>query len=508
MMEGPDLFASATPARAPKELRRHQVAALECLKASTGRAIRENRRARLMLKLSTGAGKTVIAAAIVKGARAKGKRVLFIVDAISLIDQTVEAFMAEGVIEIGVIQASHPMEDWSRPVQIASVQTLRRRDAMPPADIVIIDEAHCQDAWLTKIMQSETWAAVPFIGLSATPWSKGLGLLYDELICPITMEQLIRDEYLCPFRVFAAGHPDLKGVKTAAGDFNQEQLAEVMQAGNLVADLVATWLRLGEDRPTFCFAVDRAHAKAIQRRFEAAGVGCGYIDAYTEIDERKRIRDQLDRGEIRVVCNVGCLTKGVDWAIGCIILARPTKSEMLYVQMVGRGLRVNDGIPDCIILDHADNTLRMGFVTDLDIARNTMCTAKRGERKAQQRDVPLPKECPSCGYLKPPKTRNCPSCGFMAEPQSKVGEVDGELREVTKGAAKITMDEKRRWYAELTWVRLERRYAAGWVAHAYKDKFGVWPRGMDDVGPREPSQMVRNWLRSRQIAASKRRAAA
>lgn len=507
MMMGGDLFEPARVRRA-KELRPHQVNALEYLKASTGRAIREGRRARLMLKLSTGAGKTVIAAAIVKGARAKGKRVLFIVDAISLIDQTVEEFMAEGVIEIGVIQAQHPLEDWSRPVQIASVQTLRRRDKMPPADIVIIDEAHCQDAWLIKIMQSETWANVPFIGLSATPWSKGLGLLYDELICPITMQELIAKEYLCPFRVFAAAHPDLSGVKTAHGDYNQEQLAEVMAEGNLVADIVTTWLRLGDARPTFCFAVDRAHAKAIQRRFEAAGVGCGYIDAYTEVDERKAIRAQLDRGEIKIVCNVGCLTKGVDWAIGCIILARPTKSEMLYVQMVGRGLRVNDGIPDCIILDHADNTSRMGFVTDLDLARMTMCTKQKGERKAQERDVPLPKECPSCHYLKPPKSRTCPSCGFQAEPQSKVGEADGELFEVTRGAAKASADEKRRWYAELSWIRLEHQWQKGWLAHAYKEKFGVWPRGMDDVGPREPSTAVRNWVRSRIIAATKRKAAA
>ncbi|WP_342453524.1 DEAD/DEAH box helicase [Sphingomonas sp. ACRSK] len=499
----PDMFAPEPGA--PKELRPHQAVAIGLLKRSTGKAIHEGRRARFMLKLSTGAGKTVIAAAIVQGARTKGKRVLFIVDAISLIDQTVEAFMSQGVTEIGVIQAQHSMEDWSRPVQVASVQTLQRRGKLPPADIVIVDEAHCQSEWLSEIMQSETWAGVPFIGLSATPWSKGLGLLYDELICPITMQELIDRELLCPFRVYAAAHPDLTGVKTTAGDYQQAQLSEAMAAGNLVADLVETWRRYGENRPTFCFAVDRAHAKKIQRRFEEAGIGCGYIDAFTPTDERKDIRRQLDAGQIRVVCNVGCLTKGVDWAIGCIILARPTKSEMLYVQMVGRGLRVNEGIPDCVILDHADNTLRMGFVTDLDATRNTMCTAKRGERTARERPVPLPKECGSCGYLKPPKTRECPSCGFVGEPQSKVTETNDELVPVSRKQAAATRDQKQAWLSQLNWIARERGYSRGWAANTYKKKFGVYPRNLDASATCEPSHEVRSYVRSSLIAFAKRR---
>lgn len=464
---------------------------------------------RIMLMLATGAGKTVIAAMIIRMAREKGNRVLFVVDAISLINQTVEAFYEEGITEIGVIQADHPMTDWSRPVQVASVQTLQNR-GMPNVDLVIIDEAHCQYEYMTKVMADPAWESTPFIGLSATPWAKGLGNVYKKLIQPITMQGLMDADLLCPFRVFASAHPDLSGVKMSRGDYNETQLSEVMNDGALVADIVETWKRRGEGRPTLCFCVDRAHAKQVQMRFESAGVAAGYIDAHTPEIERREIRRQLDAGEIKVVCNIGCLTKGVDWAIGCVILARPTRSEMLYVQMVGRGLRVNDGIPDCIILDHADNTLRMGFVTDLN--RTEMCTAVKGERAKVEKKEALPKECssPNCNYIKPPKVRQCPACGFAPEARSDIEEEDGELIEVKRSAkTKVTMDVKQQWFAELNWIAKERGYSVGWVKHKYKAKFGVWPTLLNMNAVSRPGREVANYVRFQAIryAKSKERAA-
>jgi DNA repair protein RadD len=343
-----------------KALRPHQERAKAMLRASIGKG-----RRRPMLQLPTGAGKTFVAADIFRSARERNPdvRLLFIVDAVSLIDQTVEALYAQGLYGIGVIQADHMMTDWSKPIQVASVQTLQRRK-MPEADIVIVDEAHRQNEWLQHVMASDEWAKVPFIGLSATPWSKGLGNHFDDLLMPVSMQELIDQGFLSPFRVFAAAHPDLGGVKVQQGDYATGQLSDVMSEGALIADIVDTWKLRGEYRPTFAFCVDRAHAKKVQRKFEDAGVPCGYIDAYTEVPDRVALRAKLEAGEVKVSANVGCLTTGVDWPVGCIILARPTKSEMLYVQMIGRGLRVNDGMNDCVILDHADNTLRLGFVTD------------------------------------------------------------------------------------------------------------------------------------------------
>lgn len=486
-----------------RQPRPHQIRSVEMIRETIAR----EKIKRIMLMLSTGAGKTVIAAMIIRMARAKGNRVLFVVDAISLINQTVEAFYEEGITEIGVIQADHPMTDWSRPVQIASVQTLQNR-GMPNVDLVIIDEAHCQYEFLNKVMAEDAWADTPFIGLSATPWAKGLGNVYKKLIQPITMQGLMDEGYLCPFRVFAAAHPDLSGVKTVRGDYHEGQLSDVMSDSMLVADVVDTWKRLGDGRPTLCFAVDRAHAKQIQLRFEDAGVAAGYIDAFTPDIERRAIRRQLDAGEIKVVCNIGCLTKGVDWAIGCVILARPTRSEMLYVQMVGRGLRVNPPMPDCIILDHADNTLRMGFVTGLN--RTEMSTAVKGERATVEKKEALPKECssPKCNYIKPPKVRQCPACGFAPEPRSDIEEEDGELVEVKRGGKlKASMDTKQQWLAELNWIARNRGYSSGWVFHKYREKFGVWPNQLDRSAMSSPSPDVLSYVRSRAIRFAKSKGA-
>jgi DNA repair protein RadD len=295
--------------------------------------------------------------------------------------------------------------------------------------------------------------------------------------------------------------PTWPASRTLAGDYHEGQLSGVMSDGALIADIVSTWKKLGEGRPTVAFCVDRAHAAKVQARFLEAGIGCGYIDSYTERGERNRIRQQLDRGEISVVANVGCLVKGVDWALGCIILARPTKSEMLYVQMVGRGLRVNDGIPDCIILDHADNTLRLSFVTD--IFHGELCKAIKGERKAQPVKEALPKECSACSFLKPPKIHECPACGFKPERQSEIEEEAGELIEITRARMKADKSEKQAWFSQLQTIARERRYTDGWVSQTYRKRFGVWPAGLSRNRPTQATTEVRNFVKYQLIRFAK-----
>ena len=274
---------------------------------------------------------TVIAAAIINMARAKDKRVLFCVPALSLIDQTVERFRQNGIFEIGVMQGQHEMTDYAQPVQVCSVQTLARR-IIPAADLIIVDECHVSFKLIEDWMNRPEWKHVPFVGLTATPWAKGMGApgRWDHLIIGSTLNELIELGHLSDFRCYAPAHPDLAGVKTVAGDYDLKGLGHVMDKKELVADIVTTWLERGEGRSTICFAVNRVHAKHIQTQFLDAGVRAEYMDAYTDLDDRADIVKRFENGDVQVICNVGVLTTGFDADVRCIVLARPTKSEILY----------------------------------------------------------------------------------------------------------------------------------------------------------------------------------
>jgi len=222
-------------------LRDYQAAAIEKLRAAMIDGSR-----RTVVQAPTGAGKTVLAAEIIRMAREKGKRVIFTVPAISLIDQSVERFRSHGVTEIGVMQGAHELTDRHQPVQVCSVQTLARR-TIPEADLVIVDEAHVLFKLYDKWMQNASWQKVPFIGLTATPWSKGMGApgRWDRLIVCTTTQELIDLGHLSDFKTFAPTHPDLSGVKTIAGDYDVGQLGEAMDKRPLVADIVSTWMQKG-----------------------------------------------------------------------------------------------------------------------------------------------------------------------------------------------------------------------------------------------------------------------
>jgi hypothetical protein len=461
---------------------------------------------RPVVQMPTGAGKTIAAAEIVRLAISKCNRVLFCVPAISLIDQTVEKFERHDIWEIGVIQAMHERTDGRMPVQVCSIQTLARRP-IPKADLVIVDECHMMFKFYDTWFNSPEWKDVPIIGLTATTWAKGMGRLYDDLIIGTTTQELIDLGHLSDFKTFAPSSPDLTGVATVAGDYNKHQLGKAMDKAPLVADIVSTWLEKGEDRQTICFCVNRSHAKHIQNLFIEAGVKAGYMDAYTDLTERAEIAKQFADGDIRIVCNVGVLTTGIDWDVRCIILARPTKSEILYTQMIGRGLRTAEGKDHCLVLDHSDTTMRLGFVTDIFYDKLDD-GAGRGTA-VREKEVPLPKPCPKCSYLKPPRTQVCPSCGFKAEAVAKVESSIGELAELrrdgTKKVTAYTTQEKETFYAELRGYAVQRGFKDGWSYWAYKDKFGVAPANTFRRITLAPSPATLSWIRHRNIVKAKQR---
>jgi DNA repair protein RadD len=499
------------------ELTDDQTSALDRLRESVGAGHR-----RIVMQAPTGFGKTVLAAAVVENARKKDKRVLYTVPSLSLIDQTMEMFYENGVEDVGVIQADNVRTDWSRPVQIASVQTLMRRP-MPECDVVLIDECHVFFTFYKKWLDQTIGWQCPVIGLSATPWTRGLGAYYrgpfkkpanEQETCLIVASstgELIQQGRLSPFKVYAPTHPDLTGVRTVAGDYHEGELSERMRDGRLVADAVDTWIRLGENRATLCYAVDTLHAKHLQEKFLAAGVPCGYQDAKTKDADRKRLKEAFHESEVKVVVSVGTMTTGIDWDVRCISMCRPTKSDMLFVQIVGRGLRVAEGKDHCLILDHSDNHNRLGFVTDIDVSYTGLSGGKEPQHDNRVSSIPLPKECPQCTYLRPPGTNKCPACGFEAQAKTKVKPEEGELRELKRAPKpkklKLEPEEKAAFYGELKAFAKARGFNPHWADNKYRDRLGVWPNAYKHVPlAARVSDATMEWIRDQQraFAQSKR----
>lgn len=486
------------------ELREYQKRAVDDLRAGLDGGDR-----RICLQLPTGGGKTRIAAEIAGVEYDDKRRVVFTVPAISLVDQTAQAFYNEGIKEIGIMQADHRDTDPSKPIQIASVQTLMRR-GIPVCDFVIQDECHVMFNWMNKWLAMTEWRDTPFVGLSATPWTKGLGKNYQKLIVGARTQQLIDEKVLSPFRVFAPSHPDLTGVRTLAGDYQEDDLSKVMGNEKLVGDIIETWKQLGGDRPTICFAVDCNHADTLRKRFEAAGVPAAYMDAKTPVIEREIIRRKLETGVVKVVCNVEVIGLGVDWPfVSCISYCRPTKSEIRFVQNIGRGLRIHPGKVDCLILDHSDTHMRLGFVTDIHheqlhdgVARLTPPANPR-----------LPKPCPKCAYLRPFGQRTCPNCGFTVDPPPAVREFTGSgltewYGKESSKKREMTEQQKEWFYQELLAYARNRGFKEGWAYYSFIDRFGYkpprhwrWSRTALTI-----SAATMGWIKSRNIARAKARA--
>ncbi len=487
-------------AQSPRLLRPHQERALDALRNS----LKSGKR-RPMLQAPCGFGKTLTAAHAIHRALAKGGRIIFTVPAISLIEQTVAAFEREGIHSLAVMQAGHWRTDAAQPVQVCSVQTLARR-RIPPASVVFIDEAHRMFESANVWMRDPAWAQVPFVGLSATPWSRGLGKFYDDLIIAATTQELIDAALLVPPVVFAPSAPDLSEVHTVAGEFNQHELADACETAMLVGDVIETWPQRADGLATLCYGIDRPHAEHLQQRFIEAGVAAEYMDCFTDSATRERIFARFRAGQTRVICNVGVLTTGVDFDVRCIIDAHPTRSEILFVQTVGRGLRTAPGKDKLIVLDHAGNHLRLGLVTDihhehLDDGRERHC-GERGERSA-----PLPKLCANCACVLPARALRCEQCGTPVETRCAIEASDEELVPLGMRAPPRTPGhaEKMDFMGELKWIADERGYSQGWCAHKFKEKFGHWPNdsSIRSCSPRAAGLKVRQWVKSRIIAYAK-----
>jgi DNA repair protein RadD len=473
---------------------------------------------RILLVAPTGSGKTVVGSAIIKSYVDRHEPVLVLAHRREIITQTSAKLFAEDVSH-GIIQAGYPSHSL-RTVQLASVQTLdvralRGSMPLPPAKLVVVDEAHHTPArTYRKIIEAYPEATI--LGLTATPCrgdGRGLGGDFDTIIeCP-QVDELIKLEHLVQPKYYSTPAPDLKGVRTRGGDYVEGDLAARMDRAQLTGDIVGHYLKYGERRKTVVFAVNVEHSIHLRDEFVRQGVKAEHIDGSTPKIDRDAILKRLEVGDLELVTNCMVLTEGWDMPeIGCCILARPTKQLGLYRQMVGRVLRPATGKTNAIVLDHSGAVHRLGLVEDRvewTLAEDRKAAVPAQEKRERRGDEIC--SCTECGAIRWGGLA-CSACGFLPKRQgSAVDVIDGELGLVENRKIKAraySINEKIDWIAQLNHIVIARGKNPGSVFHLYVAKFGdrppVYTKG---VPPRAPAPEVLSWYRSRMIAYAKARAA-
>jgi superfamily II DNA or RNA helicase len=379
----------------------------------------------------TGAGKTTIAAEIIRSAVAKGGTVWFLAHLREILDDTARRLRDAGIPH-GFIMSGMPQNPF-KPVQVVSVQTAVRRPVRTNPSLIIVDECHLAIADTYRRVLAAA-GSPPILGLTATAQrldQRGLGELFDVLVPTCSTGDLIAEGLLAPIRYYAPTKPDLGDIRTRAGDYALDQLAEAVDRPSIIGDAVAHYRKYAHGRRAVAFCVNIAHAEHTAAAFTEAGYRAVAISGNSTREERRQALTGLRQGTIDIVCNCALWVAGVDCPeIGCVILLRPTKSLTMYLQSVGRGLRTCAGKPDLIVLDHASCVFTHGLPQD---PREWTLDAKP---KRAGSNAPAVRECPSCFACHAPAPV-CPCCGHVyvreTVPQGPQ-QLAGELVEVDEAA--------------------------------------------------------------------------
>jgi superfamily II DNA or RNA helicase len=479
----------------------YQVPAFDSMRAAIAAGAKS-----ILVNAPTGSGKTVIASALMEMVVAKGRRANFVVDRLSLIDQTSATFDKYGLPH-GVIQADHPRYRPSLPIQVCSVQTLTKR-GWPDAEIDVIDEAHIlHKAVKTRILAKRGIT----IGMTATPFTKGLGKWFEAVVNVTTTRRLIEQGWLVPYRVFSCAEPDMSNVTVrTTGEWDEREASGA--ALEVVGNVVDEYLKHGEGRKFICSGVDTIHVEELQRQFLAAGINVSTYTYLDDADDRADTTTEFRKADstIRGLITVTAASRGFDVPdVACVIMARPLRKSLAeHIQLLGRGLRICKDKTDCLVLDHSGNMARFwrdceGFFDDgieqLDDG------SKKDKPKPKEQDELEAVKCPQCRALHKPAPM-CPACGHQYPKRAAVEHVPGTLRELVAGNYTIELDRDI-WpqvcgyacAAQADPLLAEKRALA-----IYKKLTGHWPTvSFGRTRPKPPGKDVLGQIKRNQVAYRK-----
>ena len=440
-----------------------------------------------MVHLPTGAGKTHIFMEQIHTAASKGKTVLVLVRRRQIVFQTARRITERLLSDksqdfsgtVGIYMGSK--KDHGSCVTVASIDTVIKNlgDGMKPEwyDVIIVDECHdCTGQGYLEVLERVKWYKKYVIGYTATPYRIGRKghTFWDELVKPITAADLREQGYLTPVSIYCPSKPDLSKVAVTAGEYNQKELEKVMRADKLYGDIFdhykkhAGWKPGKRPRRTLIFCTTVAHSKELAESFNSKGVTAIHVDADTPQKERDEAIANFRKSREVVLCNVNIFSTGVDIPeVECLVLARPTKSLVLYLQQVGRGLRPSRGKSDCLILDHAGNCLKFG--SPYNDFKAQLKDMEKGERVKKEANVA--KECKYCGYMLPLSAKACTECGqdvrssrqIVLDASSELIEYKGDVftpKEFEKKMKnyKYVLEKELRFPPSLVRYKLEKAY--------------------------------------------------
>lgn len=467
-----------------------------------------NGKRHILIIAPTGSGKTVISSAIMEMTRDKGNRATFIVDRLSLVTQTSKVF-DRYELRHGVIQGDHPRWAPYEKIQLCSIQTLGKR-RWPESQVDVFDEAHVlHRTHKARIASAESVV----IGLTATPFTKGLANYFDAVVNVTTTRTLINQGWLSEYRIFSCAEPDMAGVKVkSTGEWDDTESSK--KALEVVGDVVAEYLKHGEGRKFICSGVDTAHVEELQRQFIAAGINAASYTYKDRPEDREETTEEFKKtnSTIRGLITVTAASRGFDVEdVSCIIMARPLRKSLAeHIQLFGRGLRIAPGKKDLIVLDHSGNCARFfdACETFFDNGAEALDDGKKKEKKKAEKPEVEPMKCPSCNRLHNPMPV-CPNCGHQYPKREAIKHVAGTLKEMIAGGQRHELTRKV-WPMVCGYVR-ERREGEAARKQAlaiFKELTNTWPSTDFDRTPSAPvSTEVRNRIRANQIRYSKRRTA-
>jgi superfamily II DNA or RNA helicase len=465
------------------ELREAQLRAIQMLRDGFAAGHRSQ-----ILVGPTGFGKTECAIALLEATKKKGNKAAMILDRIVLCDQTSQR-LEKYKIDHGVLQSGHwryrPYEN----IQVCSAQTLEKRGSFPGLSLLVIDECHAKRKQTTDFIKNNPHIKV--VGLSATPLTKGLGDIYTNIVNPVTTKELVDDELLVPLRVFVAKEIDMTGAKKIAGEWSE---AEATKRGmQITGDIVSEWIKktheiYGKPVKTIVFCSGVAHGEDLSRKFAEQGYNFISISYKDDGDFKREVIEDFGKPDtdIHGLIATDVLTKGFsvdDVMIG--VSARPfSKSLSSHIQQMGRVMRTHPSKSFATWLCHSGNYLRFqedweeiynNGVHELDDAREKTKKEKTDKEKEAAK-------CPKCGHLWAGGSDTCIHCGYTREKRSMVESVPGEMEELKAAASR---ESKQDWWSMCQYMVKNHGWSPGRAAHLYREKTGVWPKGLAET-PKAP----------------------